>query len=190
MAHDAAAFAFFMQIIAVNNQGVFESAPTRDTSLKVTPNSGNGNAPLTTTIQQVVPAECEEWHGSGYRYPQTCTRRLHTMPCAAQNLTHSILSSSNDASCALGCVWALCSFRCRPSAQPLSAVSELQLQHPPTIIPEWLGRDRHWWTGDDWHTRSTWAGGVCRLAKRNVALCWAQRNFTPTSSPPDHRIPT
>ena len=85
MVHDTAAFAFLMQIIAINNQGIFESAPTRDTSL----NSGDGNAPL-TTIQQVVPAECEEWHGSGYRYPQTCTQRLHTF-------SQVLCSTSSDA---------------------------------------------------------------------------------------------
>ena len=62
-----------MQVIAINNQGVFESAPSRDSSLqdKSVP---AGSAPL-TTIQQVVPSECEEWHHNGYRYPQTCAQQ-------------------------------------------------------------------------------------------------------------------
>jgi hypothetical protein len=60
-----------MQVIAVNNQGVFESAPSRDINLNNVSSTASGSAPL-TTIQQVVPSECEEWHHSGYRYPQTC----------------------------------------------------------------------------------------------------------------------
>ena len=45
--------------IAIDQQGVWEAAPSRDSAL------------ATTTMQQVIPEDCDEWHNAKVVHPQT-----------------------------------------------------------------------------------------------------------------------
>eukprot|EP01051_Picozoa_sp_SAG22_P019242 SAG22_NODE_3493_length_1683_cov_1.063131_2_plen_209_part_00 len=52
-------------VLAIDQQGVWESRPSRDRSLATGPGQN-------TTMQMVITEECDEWHsGSKYKFPQT-----------------------------------------------------------------------------------------------------------------------